>query len=65
MNILQIFHLGLQHSTFCELFITIIIDLFPLTGALSQREAPDTIYLLTGSADVMHSNKFRLQQAEA
>jgi hypothetical protein len=33
--------------------------LFPLKGTLSQREAPDTIYLITGSADVM------LGQAEA
>jgi hypothetical protein len=33
--------------------LTIIIDLVPLKGTLSQREAPGNIYLLTGSADVM------------
>jgi hypothetical protein len=35
------------------LIITVIIDLFPLKGTLSQREAPGNSYLLTGSADVM------------
>jgi hypothetical protein len=39
--------------------------LFPLKGALSQREAPVIIYLLTGSANVMPWNKFRFQQAQA
>jgi hypothetical protein len=43
----------------------IIIDLFPLKGALSKREAPDIIYLLTGSADVIPWKKFRLQQDQA
>jgi hypothetical protein len=36
--------------------------LVPTKGALSQREALDTIDPQTGSADVLPWNKFRIQQ---
>jgi hypothetical protein len=37
-------------KAFQEFIIIIIIDLIPLKGTLSQREAPDIINLRTGSA---------------
>jgi hypothetical protein len=36
--------------------------LVPIKGALSQRDALDTIDPQTGSADVLPWNKFRIQQ---